>query len=117
MRLHGSFLLQASFNEELGGVPAVRTSTFKEWFGDCEYAAENTIDISAKERNAAKDILNSLRDKVLFSKQENVEASISKKGRSKMTSDAALNKSKRNGFTIEQHYSAVAILRHCLAIP
>ena len=87
---------------------AVRTPAFKEWFGDWEYAAENTITVSAKERNAAKDVLNSLRDKVLFSKQENVEATISKKGRSKLTSDAALNKSKRNGFTIEQHYSAVA---------
>lgn len=89
----------------------VRTPAFKAWFGDWEYIANAYPSVTAKERIEAKEILKTLRNKDLVSRDENIVARISKEGRSKLVSDAALHKSQKNGFSIEEHYTAVANIK------
>lgn len=90
---------------------SVRTPNFKAWFGDWEYIANAYPSVTAKERIEVKEILETLRNKDLVSRDENIIARISKEGRSKLVSDAALHKSQKNGFSIEEHYTAVANIK------
>ncbi len=86
----------------------VRTPAFKAWFGDWEYIANAYPSVTAKERIDTKDIIIKLRHKVLKSEQENIEATFSHRGIGKLTSSGALSKSFRNGFSPEEHFTAVA---------
>lgn len=86
----------------------VRTPAFKNWFGDWEYIANAYPEKSAENRPDVAEYIASLKGKILKSKEENVEASFSHKGLGKIASDAAINKSKRNGFSVQEHFTAVA---------
>lgn len=86
----------------------VRTPAFKNWFGDWEYIANAYPEKTAENRPDVADYIASLKGKILKSKEENVEASFSHKGLGKIASDAAINKSKRNGFSVQDHFTAVA---------
>lgn len=86
----------------------VRTPAFKAWFGDWEYIANAYPSVTAKERIDTNDIIIKLRHKVLKSEQENIEATFSHRGIGKLTSSGALSKSFRNGFSPEEHFTAVA---------
>lgn len=86
----------------------VRTPAFKNWFGDWEFIANAYPEKTAENRPDVADYVASLKGKILKSKEENVEASFSHKGLGKIASDAAINKSKRNGFSVQDHFTAVA---------
>ena len=86
----------------------VRTPNFKKWFGDWEMIANARPDVIANTREEATEVLNNLRGKELKSEVENITATISKDGREKMVSGAAMNKSLKNGFSRADHFTAVA---------
>lgn len=85
----------------------VRTPVFKNWFGDWEYIANAYPKGRASERKDVNEYIKSLKGKQLKSVEENIIASFSHKGLGKVASDAAINKSKRNGFSMQEHLTAV----------
>ena len=87
---------------------AVRTPAFKAWFGDWEYIANAYPSVTAKERSDVKEIIKALKNKVLRSEAEGVEATFNHRGLGKISSDGAVQKSIRNGFSVEEHFTAVA---------
>ena len=86
----------------------VRTPAFKAWFGDWEYIANAYPSVTAKERGDVKAVIKALQGKVLRSEEEGVEATFSHRGLGKVTSDGAVQKSIRNGFSVAEHFTAVA---------
>lgn len=85
----------------------VRTPAFKNWFGDWEYMSKAYPANEANERKDVTAYLKSLQNKELKSEEENITATFSHKGLGKVASDAAINKSKRNGFSLQEHLTAV----------
>ena len=85
----------------------VRTPVFKNWFGNWEYIANAYPKGRASERKDVNEYIKSLKGKQLKSVEKNIIASFSHKGLGKVASDAAINKSKRNGFSMQEHLKAV----------
>lgn len=94
---------------------AARTKAFKSEYGDWEYIADAYPEIIAKERKDVVGVVKNLQGKTLKSTQENIEAKFSHRGLGKLYSDAAVNKSKDNGFSIEDHFTAVANIEKLFA--
>ena len=86
----------------------VRTPAFKAWFGDWEAVAEAYPTIYASGRNDVQEIIKSLRNKKLKSDAENIEATFNHRALGHLTSSGAIANSQRNGFSAEDHFTAVA---------
>jgi NADH dehydrogenase/NADH:ubiquinone oxidoreductase subunit G len=103
-------LLLDELGEDLGRRAwyAVRTTSFKEWFGDWEKIVDLTIDSSGATLSTTKEALFRLAGKDLVNLETGITARIGSTQRSKIISTAALNKTLKNGFTAQQHNAAAA---------
>jgi len=93
----------------------VRTPAFKAWFGDWEAVAEAYPTMYAVGRNDVQEIIQSLRNKKLKSDAENIEATFNHRALGHLTSSGAVANSQRNGFTAEDHFTAVANIEKLFA--
>jgi hypothetical protein len=103
-------LLLDALGEEAGRREwyAVRSPSFKEWFGDWEKIADLTINSSDATLSNTIEVLRHLSGKELVNLETGITARIGSTQRSKIISTAALNKTLKNGFTAQQHNAAAA---------
>jgi hypothetical protein len=105
------------------GEKGVRSKYFKRWFGDWELARDLTIKKQAlpqdkaesdkaikKLKEDAKKAIDKLRGKEIKNLETGTVAQINTKQRNKLLSKDASDKSKNNGFEIDEHYLAAGII-------
>jgi len=72
-------------------------------------SCHETIPIeTAKTREAAEVRLDAIQGKLLLNEKENITATIGMKQKGELSSNKALAMSKKNGFTAQEHFTAVA---------